>query len=131
MRSVSGGPDHRMYLVVECVGSKKKANTDRHAACPCCTAVYSIPVSSTIDKAIAALEAGGGRAITFGANTTAGDDIIFVYSDGTDSFVVAGSIGSTAATITAAALTETTLLKLSGIDHTELGSLASTNFDFV
>ena len=93
--------------------------------------VLSGTTFATAALAGAALEAGGGREITFTNATTAGDDIIFVYSDGTDSFVVGGSIGSAATTITAASLTETTLLKLSGIDHTELGSLASANFDFV
>lgn len=76
----------------------------------------------------AALEAGGARQITFGGATTAGDDIIFVFSDGTDAFVVAGNIGSAATTITAGNLTETVLVKWEGVSHTDLADLTSDNF---
>jgi hypothetical protein len=93
--------------------------------------VLSGTTFSTAALAGAALEAGGSRAITLTAATTANDDILFLYSNGTDSFLVAGNVGSAATTITAANLTETTLLTLSGIDETELGSLNAANFDFI
>ena len=93
--------------------------------------VLSGTTFATAALAGAALEAGGSRAITFTAATTANDDILFLYSNGTDSFLVAGNVGSAATTITAANLTETTLLTLSGIDESELGSLNAANFDFV
>jgi len=93
--------------------------------------VLSGTTFSTAALAGAALEAGGSRQITFTGATTANDDILFLYSNGTDSFLVAGNVGSAATTITAANLTETTLLTLTGIDETELGSLNAANFDFV
>jgi hypothetical protein len=93
--------------------------------------VLSGTTFATAALAGAALEAGGSREITFTQATTAADDIIFLYSNGTDSFMVAGNIASAAATITAANLTETTLLTLSGIDETELGSLNAANFDLI
>jgi hypothetical protein len=93
--------------------------------------VLSGTTFATAALAGAALEAGGSREITFGNATTQGDDIIFVWSDGTDSYVTAGNINSTATTITAANLTETVLLTLSGIDHTELEGLVGTNFDLI
>jgi hypothetical protein len=93
--------------------------------------VLSGTTFSTAALAGAALEAGGSRQITFTQATTAADDILFLYSNGTDSFLVAGNIASAAATITAANLTETTLLTLSGIDETELASLNAANFDFI
>jgi len=93
--------------------------------------VLSGTTFATAALAGAALEAGGSRAITLTAATTANDDILFLYSNGTDSFLVAGNVGSAATTITAANLTETTLLTLSGIDQSELGSLNAANFDFI
>jgi len=93
--------------------------------------VLSGTTFATAALAGAALEAGGSRQITFTANTTANDDILFLYSDGTDSYLVAGNIATSTTTITAANLTETTLLKLSGIDETELASLNAANFDFI
>jgi hypothetical protein len=93
--------------------------------------VLSGTTFATAALAGAAIEAGGARQVTFTANTTAADDILFLYSDGTDSYLVAGNIATTTTTITAANLTETTLLTLSGIDETELGSLNAANFDFI
>ena len=93
--------------------------------------VLSGTTFATAALAGSAIEAGGARQVTFSANTTANDDILFLYSDGTDSYLVAGNIATTTTTITAANLTETTLLTLSGIDETELGSLNAANFDFI
>jgi hypothetical protein len=93
--------------------------------------VLSGTTFSTAALAGAALEAGGARQIKFTQANTAADDILFLYSNGTDSFLVAGNVGSAATTITAANLTETTLVTLSGIDETELGSLNAANFDFI
>jgi hypothetical protein len=87
---------------------------------------------ATVALAGAALEAGGGRQITAtAAQFDTGDVIVFVYTDGTDTHVVQGTLTNlvAATTIDAGGLAEVTIATLSGV--TDMTALVSTNFDFI
>jgi Ca2+-binding RTX toxin-like protein len=78
-----------------------------------------------------AIESGGSRALTFGSATTAGDDIIIVWSDGTLGHVSAVNISSAVTTVTAAASTVTDLVTLTGISSIASGDFLASNFALV
>jgi hypothetical protein len=76
-----------------------------------------------------AIEAGGSRQLTFANQTTANDDILVVWSDGTDAYYGWVNIGSAATTITATNATFTGIATLAGV--TDVSTLAAANFLFV
>ena len=78
-----------------------------------------------------AIEAGGSRALTFNSATTAGDDILVVWSDGTLGHVSAVNIASAAPTITAANATVTDLVTLTGVTSIASGDFLAANFALV
>jgi hypothetical protein len=78
-----------------------------------------------------AIEAGGSRALTFNSATTAGDDILIIWSDGTLGHVSAVNIASAATTITAANATVTDLVTLTGVTSIASGDFLAANFDLI
>ena len=78
-----------------------------------------------------AIEAGGSRALTFASNTTAADDIILVWSDGTLGHISLVNIASAAATITAANATIADAATLVGVTSIAAGDFVAANFAFI
>jgi len=76
-----------------------------------------------------AIEAGGTRQLTFANATTAGDDILVAWSDGTDAYYGWVNIASAATTITATNATFTGIATLTGI--TDVSTLTAGNFLFL
>ena len=81
--------------------------------------------SATMEVAI---ESGGSRALTLGAAPTANDDLLVVWSDGTNSYVGAYNLATTATTPTAAGA-YTGIATLAGV--TSVDAIASANFLFI
>jgi len=75
-----------------------------------------------------AVQAGGTRVITLGANSAANDDYLLVWSDGTDAYV-SGYLNATGTATALAGGTMTQLAKLVGL--TSVDTLGSANFAFV
>jgi len=85
---------------------------------------------ATTALAEAAIEATGTRDLTFDANITAGDDVIFVWSDGANSHVGIFDVTATAGSqASAGALTE--LIELVGVDVSTAGTITAANFSIV
>jgi len=76
-----------------------------------------------------AIEAGGSRQLTFANATTANDDILVAWTDGTTGHFGWVNIGSAATTITASNATYTDIATLTGV--ADVTSLASANFMFL
>jgi len=75
-----------------------------------------------------AIESGGSRALTLGGAPTAGDDLLVVWSDGTNSYMGYYNL-TTTATTPIAADSYTNVLTLTGV--TSVDSLTSGNFLFI
>jgi len=78
-----------------------------------------------------AIEAGGTRVLTFGSATTANDDIIVVWSDGTLGHISTVNIASGATTITATNATVADFATLTGITSIAAGDFVAGNFAFI
>jgi len=78
-----------------------------------------------------AIEVGGTRVLTFGSANTAGDDIIVVWSDGTNGHVSAVNITSAATTITASTSTVVDIVTLTGISSIAAADFTAANFAIV
>lgn len=78
----------------------------------------------------AALEDGGSFEITGASAWTANEDIIVVWSDGSNSYVGAVNIDTTTTTSIDTA-TVTVLATLVGVDASVAGTLTNANFDFI
>jgi len=92
--------------------------------------VLSGAIYASTALAEAAIENNGGRELTLNkANDSANDDLIVVWSDGSNSYVGAYNIGSTAANPLTGSLT--VIAELVGINASVAGTLVSANFDFV
>lgn len=75
-----------------------------------------------------AIEANGSRALTLASAPTANDDIIVVWTDGTNAHIGGYNLATTATTPTAAG-TYTELVTLTGV--TDVSSIATSNFLFI
>jgi len=86
-----------------------------------------------VDTLVADLDGGGTTALTFGANPTAKDSIIAIWSDGTDAYisVLSGSDATDSAAIDDGELAGYNLVKLAGITSITDAMFAAANFDFV
>jgi hypothetical protein len=78
-----------------------------------------------------AIEAGGSRALTFASATTAADDIVIVWSDGTLGHISFVKIGSAATTITAGQSTIADAATLVGVTSIASGDFVAGNFAFI
>ena len=86
---------------------------------------------ATAALAQTAIEAGGSRALTFNSATTAADDIILVWSDGTLGHISLVNIASAATTITAANATIADAATLVGVTSIGAGDFVAGNFVFI
>jgi hypothetical protein len=84
---------------------------------------------ATAALAEAAIENGGGYELTLAGANTANDDLIIVWSDGSNSYIGAYNITSTATNPLVGALT--TIAELTGIVASTAGTLDSNNFDLI
>jgi Ca2+-binding RTX toxin-like protein len=92
--------------------------------------VLSGATYATSALAEAAIEANGGRALTFPNAPTANDDIFVVWSDGSNSYLGVYNLSSNATTPAAAGVM-TTLATIVGVNASVAGTLVAANFDFV
>lgn len=92
--------------------------------------VLSGATYATSALAEAAIEATGGRALTFANAPAANDDIFVVWSDGSNSYLGVYNLGSNATTPAAAGVM-TTLATIVGVNASVAGTLVAGNFDFV
>lgn len=84
-----------------------------------------------VDAMEVAIEANGGRQLTFTAATTTNDDIFVLWADTTgNSYLSVVSVGTGGTTISANA-EGTNLVKLVGVDVSVTGTVNNANFDLI
>ena len=80
---------------------------------------------------LTAIEVGGSSELTFASNHTANDDVIVLWSDGTNTHVTAVNIAGTADKIVASGTTAADLVVLTGMTALSSGDFVASNFGFI
>lgn len=93
--------------------------------------IVVLTASTYANNAAVLTEIGTTNVVSWQANPTTLDAILVLYSDGTDVHLISVQDAGTDATMTAADLTATTLVNLSGITSIAAGDFVAANFDFL